>query len=109
MDFEYELKKPYLLYRNAAQEVNGIWFYNPEECEEVANLFNRYHNFCYSSYLCYVSSCLFMLANFSFRDASSYPIWMADCVGACVRACVRVCVCVCWLVCNVSSVIEEDA
>ncbi|RDY11380.1 mRNA-decapping enzyme-like protein [Mucuna pruriens] len=41
LDFEYELKKPYLLYRNAAQEVNGIWFYSPEECEEVANLFNR--------------------------------------------------------------------
>jgi hypothetical protein len=45
LDFEYELKKPYLLYRNASQEVNGIWFYNPEECEEVANLFNRYVSF----------------------------------------------------------------
>ncbi|KAI9076417.1 hypothetical protein K1719_028596 [Acacia pycnantha] len=41
LDFEYELKKPYLLYRNAAQEVNGIWFYNSDESEEVANLFNR--------------------------------------------------------------------
>ncbi|KAI4300517.1 hypothetical protein L6164_033887 [Bauhinia variegata] len=41
MDFEFELKKPYLLYRNAAQEVIGIWFYNSDECEEVANLFNR--------------------------------------------------------------------
>ncbi|XP_057438860.1 mRNA-decapping enzyme-like protein [Lotus japonicus] len=41
LDFEYELKKPYLLYRNAKQEVNGIWFYNPDECEEVGNLFNR--------------------------------------------------------------------
>ncbi|MED6206919.1 hypothetical protein PIB30_031145 [Stylosanthes scabra] len=41
LDFEYELKKPYLLYRNAAQEVNGIWFYNEDECVEVANLFNR--------------------------------------------------------------------
>ncbi|XP_054804793.1 mRNA-decapping enzyme-like protein [Prosopis cineraria] len=40
LDFEYELKKPYLLYRNAAQEVNGIWFYNSDESEEVANLFN---------------------------------------------------------------------
>ncbi|KAK3447025.1 hypothetical protein EUGRSUZ_A02630 [Eucalyptus grandis] len=27
--------------RSAAQEVNGIWFYNPRECEEVANLFTR--------------------------------------------------------------------
>ncbi|KAH7287091.1 hypothetical protein KP509_32G037800 [Ceratopteris richardii] len=43
-DFEYELQVPYLLYRNAAQEVNGIWFYNPRECEEVANLFSRILN-----------------------------------------------------------------
>ncbi|PWA87062.1 Dcp1-like decapping [Artemisia annua] len=40
-DFDYELQVPYLLYRNAAQEVNGIWFYNPRECEDVANLFTR--------------------------------------------------------------------
>lgn len=40
-DFEYELQVPYLLYRNPAQEVNGIWFYNPRECEDVANLFTR--------------------------------------------------------------------
>lgn len=40
-DFEYELQVPYLLYRNAAQEVNGIWFYNSRECEDVANLFTR--------------------------------------------------------------------
>ncbi|KAL6537892.1 hypothetical protein OROHE_012179 [Orobanche hederae] len=38
-DFEYEVQVPYLLYRNASQEVNGIWFYNARECEEVANLF----------------------------------------------------------------------
>ncbi|KAL4352026.1 hypothetical protein GQ457_06G025480 [Hibiscus cannabinus] len=43
-DFEYEVQGPYLLYRNAAQEVNGIWFYNPRECEEVANLFSRILN-----------------------------------------------------------------
>ncbi|CAL5423968.1 unnamed protein product [Camellia sinensis] len=40
-DFEYEVQVPYLLYRNAAQEVNGIWFYNKQECEEVANIFSR--------------------------------------------------------------------
>ncbi|CAM6018345.1 unnamed protein product [Sphagnum balticum] len=40
-EFEYEVQVPYLLYRNAAQEVNGIWFYNPRECEEVAKLFQR--------------------------------------------------------------------
>ncbi|KAK6138207.1 hypothetical protein DH2020_028041 [Rehmannia glutinosa] len=39
-DFEYEVQVPYLLYRNASQEVNGIWFYNARECEEVANLFS---------------------------------------------------------------------
>lgn len=45
-DFEYEVQGPYLLYRNASQEVNGIWFYNERECEEVARLFDRYfiHN-----------------------------------------------------------------
>ncbi|XP_038721813.1 mRNA-decapping enzyme-like protein isoform X2 [Tripterygium wilfordii] len=40
-DFEYEIQVPYLLYRNVSQEVNGIWFYNARECEEVANLFSR--------------------------------------------------------------------
>ncbi|XP_010557430.1 PREDICTED: mRNA-decapping enzyme-like protein [Tarenaya hassleriana] len=43
-DFEYEVQGPYLLYRNATQEVNGIWFYNKRECEEVATLFNRILN-----------------------------------------------------------------
>ncbi|XP_030458479.1 mRNA-decapping enzyme-like protein [Syzygium oleosum] len=43
-DFEFEVQVPYLLYRNAAQEVNGIWFYNARECEEVASLFNRILN-----------------------------------------------------------------
>ncbi|OVA10585.1 Dcp1-like decapping [Macleaya cordata] len=43
-DFEYEVQVPYLLYRNAAQEVNGIWFYNSRECEDVANLFSRILN-----------------------------------------------------------------
>ncbi|KAJ6743226.1 MRNA-DECAPPING ENZYME-LIKE PROTEIN ISOFORM X1 [Salix viminalis] len=40
-DFEYEVQAPYLLYRNPSQEVNGIWFYNRRECEDVANLFTR--------------------------------------------------------------------
>uniref|UniRef100_A0A7N0V0J5 mRNA-decapping enzyme-like protein n=1 Tax=Kalanchoe fedtschenkoi TaxID=63787 RepID=A0A7N0V0J5_KALFE len=43
-DFEFEVQVPYLLYRNSAQEVSGIWFYNAQECEEVANLFNRILN-----------------------------------------------------------------
>ncbi|KAF3492545.1 hypothetical protein DY000_02052117 [Brassica cretica] len=40
-EFEYEVQGPYLLYRNAAQEVYGIWFYNQSECEELARLFDR--------------------------------------------------------------------
>lgn len=40
-DFEYEVQVPYVLYRNAAQEVNGIWFYERRDCEDIANLFNR--------------------------------------------------------------------
>ncbi|KAI3845051.1 hypothetical protein MKX03_021539 [Papaver bracteatum] len=43
-EFEYEVQVPYLLYRNSAQEVNGIWFYNSRECEDVANLFGRILN-----------------------------------------------------------------
>ncbi|CAN0879435.1 mRNA-decapping enzyme-like protein [Linum grandiflorum] len=43
-DFEYEIQLPYLLYRNASQEVRGIWFYNPSECDDVVNLFNRILN-----------------------------------------------------------------
>ncbi|CAD5169504.1 unnamed protein product [Musa acuminata subsp. malaccensis] len=43
-DFEYEIHLPYLLYRNAAQEVNGIWFYNSHDCEDVANILSRILN-----------------------------------------------------------------
>ncbi|KAK9153611.1 hypothetical protein Sjap_001091 [Stephania japonica] len=43
-DFEFEVQLPYLLYRNGAQEVNGIWFYNARECDEIATLFNRIIN-----------------------------------------------------------------
>ncbi|XP_021728600.1 mRNA-decapping enzyme-like protein [Chenopodium quinoa] len=39
--FEFDVQVPYLLYKNVVQEVNGIWFYNTPECEEVADLFNR--------------------------------------------------------------------
>lgn len=40
-NFEFDVQVPYLLYKNVVQEVNGIWFYNAPECEEVADLFNR--------------------------------------------------------------------
>jgi mRNA-decapping enzyme 1B len=35
------VQNPYIIYRNAADEVTGIWLYDPEECEEVAQLFSR--------------------------------------------------------------------
>ena len=38
--FEFELSDPYLLYRNK-HEVNGIWFYQREECEAIAALLAR--------------------------------------------------------------------
>ncbi|KAG6415182.1 hypothetical protein SASPL_122586 [Salvia splendens] len=38
-DFEYEVHGPYVLYRNHCKEVNGIWFYDTKECEEISNLF----------------------------------------------------------------------
>ncbi|GBG61242.1 hypothetical protein CBR_g19774 [Chara braunii] len=40
-DFEFEVQIPYLLYRNAQQEVNGIWFFNQKECEQVSKLLER--------------------------------------------------------------------
>ncbi|XP_057534946.1 mRNA-decapping enzyme-like protein [Amaranthus tricolor] len=40
-NFEFDVQVPYLLYRNIAEEVNGLWFYNSSECEVVADLFNR--------------------------------------------------------------------
>ncbi|OMO59916.1 Dcp1-like decapping [Corchorus olitorius] len=40
-DFEFEVQDKYLLYRKATQEINGIWFYDARELEEVANLFSR--------------------------------------------------------------------
>ncbi|WVZ61195.1 hypothetical protein U9M48_011106 [Paspalum notatum var. saurae] len=38
-DFEVELQVPYVIYRGAADEIVGIWFYDPQECEEVGHLF----------------------------------------------------------------------
>lgn len=40
-DFQYDVQVPYLMYRNAADEIIGIWFYNPQECHEIARLFSR--------------------------------------------------------------------
>ena len=38
--FEFELSPPYLLYRSST-EVNGIWFYKQEECDEMSALFDK--------------------------------------------------------------------
>eukprot|EP00966_Prymnesium_polylepis_P043252 1004312-Prymnesium_polylepis.1 len=37
-DFQMELTEQFLLYRNAAQEINGIWFYSPTERAAMAEL-----------------------------------------------------------------------
>lgn len=36
-NFQCELSKPYLFYRNKGV-VNGIWFFEPTECEAIAQL-----------------------------------------------------------------------
>jgi len=36
-NFQCELSKPYLFYRNKGV-VNGIWFFEPSECEAIAQL-----------------------------------------------------------------------
>ncbi|XP_044945790.1 mRNA-decapping enzyme-like protein isoform X2 [Hordeum vulgare subsp. vulgare] len=41
--FEYQAEVPYIIYRNAASEIIGIWFYEPEECGEVVHIFSRIH------------------------------------------------------------------
>jgi hypothetical protein len=68
-DFEYEVQVPYLLYRNASQEVNGIWFYNSRECEEVANLFSRYSIFL-------VQLFEILVVNFLFKHLRVYCIFV---------------------------------
>jgi len=34
-DLDFQLQTPFLLYRNHANEIFGIWFYNQDECEKV--------------------------------------------------------------------------
>ncbi|PFX17214.1 mRNA-decapping enzyme 1A-like isoform X2 [Stylophora pistillata] len=35
---EFKLQDPFLLYRNSAKEIFGIWFYDVEECKRLAGL-----------------------------------------------------------------------
>jgi hypothetical protein len=39
-EFQCEVSKPYLFYRNNG-EVSGIWFFNETECDEVVTLIQR--------------------------------------------------------------------
>jgi len=40
-DFQMELTEQFLLYRNATQEINGIWFYDSAERSDMADLLQR--------------------------------------------------------------------
>ncbi|XP_066490696.1 mRNA-decapping enzyme 1B isoform X1 [Tiliqua scincoides] len=37
-DLDLQLQDPFLLYRNARLSIYGIWFYNKEECQRIAEL-----------------------------------------------------------------------
>jgi len=39
-EFEFELSKPYLLYRTE-NEVNGLWFYEEGDGQKMTDLFNK--------------------------------------------------------------------
>ncbi|XP_026534475.1 mRNA-decapping enzyme 1B isoform X2 [Notechis scutatus] len=37
-DLDFQLQDPFLLYRNAKLSIYGIWFYDKEECQRIAEL-----------------------------------------------------------------------
>ncbi|KAI5126030.1 mRNA-decapping enzyme 1B isoform X1 [Manis pentadactyla] len=37
-DLDFQLQDPFLLYRNARFSIHGIWFYDKEECQRIAEL-----------------------------------------------------------------------
>lgn len=39
--FQCEVQKPYVLYRNRANEVVGIWFYDEADCDRISALLQR--------------------------------------------------------------------
>ncbi|KAL4450574.1 hypothetical protein ABPG77_000930 [Micractinium sp. CCAP 211/92] len=39
--FQCEVQKPYVLYRNRANEVVGIWFYDDADCDRISALLQR--------------------------------------------------------------------
>ncbi|OXB80458.1 UNVERIFIED_CONTAM: hypothetical protein H355_004291 [Colinus virginianus] len=43
-DLDFQLQDPFLLYRNARLSIYGIWFYDKEECQRIAELMKKYGN-----------------------------------------------------------------
>lgn len=41
-DLEFQLQDPFLLYRNARFLIYGIWFYNKDECQRIAELMTNF-------------------------------------------------------------------
>jgi len=39
--FQMQVSEPYLLYRNKFGEINGIWFYNPSEGENIVSIIQK--------------------------------------------------------------------
>ncbi|KAG1652799.1 mRNA-decapping enzyme 1B [Nymphon striatum] len=39
-NLEFQLQEPFLLYRNANSEINGIWFYDRDECARIGQYMN---------------------------------------------------------------------
>ncbi|KAK2493122.1 hypothetical protein MC885_006898 [Smutsia gigantea] len=42
-DLDFQLQDPFLLYRNARLSIHGIWFYDKEECQRIAELMKKAH------------------------------------------------------------------
>ena len=40
-EMEFKVQKPFLLYKNSSMEILGIWFNNPEKCEQVGEQISR--------------------------------------------------------------------
>ncbi|KTG38636.1 hypothetical protein cypCar_00005106 [Cyprinus carpio] len=40
-DLDFQLQHPFLLYRNARLSIYGIWFYDKEDCQRIAELMKK--------------------------------------------------------------------
>ena len=43
--FQIQIAEPYLLYRNNTGQIQGIWFYNPQEREKVCTMLDSIINY----------------------------------------------------------------